>query len=365
MTNLASFGDLPLVLPPWVSCDTIESSKESLRYCIRPLLSPPRIFGWLAFAFALGVVFLSLLFNVVVPVSQLVASNTIAASAPTDIPTPTKFARAVPSPTPTDTPTATPTPTAMLTRTPTRTPTPTKKPTNTPTAAPSSTPIPATPTAAPRGSIPNETYGTLSVIVPAPNRAAHPPAEVNLSARGYAPTNATLGLVDIPGPADLAAPQLAFLLADHRAPSFVAAYRLYAWDAACNCRGALSVEPEVTLVSLAANPNETIRVPESGYNIGEGYNVLVLYADAERIVLSYTREDNPVRGYALYLEGVAVASDLLALYQQANGAGRGELPALRLGQAFARVRGNEIKFAIRDSGAFMDPRSRKDWWQGR
>jgi hypothetical protein len=185
---------------------------------------------------------------------------------------------------------------------------------------------------------------------------------VNLSVRGYAPTNATPGLVDIPGPADPAAPQLSFLFADHRAPDFSAVYRLYTWDTTCNCHGALIAEPEVTLASLAANPGETIHVPESGYNIGEGYNVLVLYTDEERIVLSYTREDNPARGYALYLEAIDVESNLLALYQQANSAGRGELPALRVGQAFARVHGSEVKFAIRDAGAFMDPRSRKDWW---
>jgi len=48
-----------------------------------------------------------------------------------------------------------------------------------------------------------------------------------------------------------------------------------------------------------------------------------------------------------------------------NDAGRGHLPALRAGQAFGRARGDEIGGVIRDNGAFMDPRSRKDWWQGR
>jgi hypothetical protein len=56
---------------------------------------------------------------------------------------------------------------------------------------------------------------------------------------------------------------------------------------------------------------------------------------------------------------------LLALYRQLNSAGRVELPALRPGQPFGRAAGGEIDAAIRDSGSFLDPRSRKDWWQGR
>ena len=39
-----------------------------------------------------------------------------------------------------------------------------------------------------------------------------------------------------------------------------------------------------------------------------------------------------------------------------------QLPALRAEQAFGRARGDEIMVSIRDTGSFMDPRSRKDWW---
>jgi hypothetical protein len=41
------------------------------------------------------------------------------------------------------------------------------------------------------------------------------------------------------------------------------------------------------------------------------------------------------------------------------------LPALRGSQALGRARDASIGVAIRDTGSFMDPRSRKDWWQGR
>jgi hypothetical protein len=41
------------------------------------------------------------------------------------------------------------------------------------------------------------------------------------------------------------------------------------------------------------------------------------------------------------------------------------LPALWPGQPLSLARGSKIDAAIRDSGAFLDPRSRKDWWQSR
>jgi hypothetical protein len=110
---------------------------------------------------------------------------------------------------------------------------------------------------------------------------------------------------------------------------------------------------------------ETIHVPYSGYTIGGGYEVLVLYATSNRITLKYTREDHVIWGYTLHVENICVEPRLLALYQSLNDAGRGHLPALRAGQAFGHALGNEIWVVIRDNGAFMDPRSRKDWWQGR
>ena len=60
-------------------------------------------------------------------------------------------------------------------------------------------------------------------------------------------------------------------------------------------------------------------------------------------------------GFSMVLLGMAAAtlSDSLAL------------PVLWPGQPLGRAPGSEIDAAIRDSGAFLDPRSRKDWWQGR
>lgn len=281
-------------------------------------------------------------------------------------PLPTKIALAVPTETPTPTPTPTPTrtATATLTRPPTLKPTNTPAPTRTPTGA---FKAPANATAAPTplpAVVSGEAYQLIKVFSAPVNRpaAAHP--DFNLSVRGFTPTTGALKLIDIDGPADVSAPQLATMFANNRTPTFTALFQVYEWNFGCNCRGAPLTEFEATMASVAAEPGEWLRVPASGYNIGQGYEVLVLYADAERATLKYTREDNAEGGYTFYVEGIAMDTNLVALYRQANDAGRSDLPALREGQVFGKARATEVRFVIRD-GAYMDPRSRKDWWRGK
>jgi hypothetical protein len=211
--------------------------------------------------------------------------------------------------------------------------------------------------------IPGVQYGTLDVNGPPTDRPAEQHADLNLALRGYEATGAYLGLVDYGGNGDGNAPQLYTLFADQRVPALTNVYQVYDWDWGCNCRGDLLTQYDVTLAGMEVAPGEVLHLPDSGYAIGNGYEALVLYAAEDRITLKYTREDNVVRGYTVHVENVCVEPSLLALYQAWDDAGRGELPALRGGQPFGRARGGEIGVAIRDAGTFMDPRSRKDWWQ--
>jgi hypothetical protein len=213
--------------------------------------------------------------------------------------------------------------------------------------------------------LPGASYGTLAVLPPPSDRPAEQHADLNLALRSYTPTGGHLGLVDYGGLADPGAPQLPGLFADNRTGVFVRVQRVYDWNWACNCRGAPLANPPVTLAELATTPGEPLLVPDSGYTIGSGYQALVLYAAPDRITLKYTRNDNVVHGFTLHLEDLCVDPPLLSLYQSLNAAGRGQLPALRPGQAVGRAAGAVIGVAIRDSGSFMDPRSRKDWWRGR
>jgi hypothetical protein len=213
--------------------------------------------------------------------------------------------------------------------------------------------------------IPGVEYATLSVDGLPADRPAEQHADLNLALRGYEVTAAYLGLVEYGGSPDPAAPQLCTLFGDRRLPAFATAYRVYNWDWDCNCRGDLVTDYPVTLIGMGVTPGEVLRLPDSGYDIGSGYEALVLYATEERITLKYTREDNVVSGYTLHVENVCVEPSLLALYQAWNDAGRGRLPALRGGQPLGRAQGVEIGVAIRDNGAFMDPRSRWDWWRSK
>jgi hypothetical protein len=212
--------------------------------------------------------------------------------------------------------------------------------------------------------IAGESYGTLDVNGEPTDRPAEAHADLNLALRSYEVTSAPLVLVTYGPGEDSRAPQLRYLFSNASFRGFSRAFRVYDWNWSTNSRGSLIDDWPVTLAGLPAAPGETLHVPASGYEIGGGYEVLVLYAAENRITLKYTREDNVVYGYTLHVEGVCVEPNLLALYRNMNAAGRGRLPALRARQAFGRAIGGEVGAAIRDTGAFMDPRSRNDWWIG-
>ncbi len=277
--------------------------------------------------------------------------------------------------------------------------------TATPTMAPSATPLPSPEAAAPGAeSVPLErqfavaaaSEPTQFVADPAPEQGPAVPPEtcpastgrsyaavpvdsppinhpdsihgdLNLWQRGWAPTDAPLGLVDINGPADGDPPLLAGIFADGRLPGFTSAAQVYDWNWNCaehGCRGELLTQRAVTLLGLATNQGEDLAIPRRAAEIyGGGFKALVLYADDQRITLGYTREDSVANGYAVHLEGLCVDPNLLGLYRERNAAGRGTLPALRDGEALGTAM-NNVLVAVRDRGVFLDPRSRKDWWRG-
>lgn len=205
-------------------------------------------------------------------------------------------------------------------------------------------------------------YETLPVFSAPTDRPAEEHPDLNLALRGYAPTDAARSLVDYGGATDDHAPRLTGLFSPPRTPQIRGVYRVYAWDWSGDAPGAPIASPPVTLIALQATRGEALHLPPSGYDIGSGYQALVLYAAPHRLTLRYTREDNVVTGYTLHIEGLDVHPALLATYRAADAAGRGSLPALRAGQAVGVAADAEIGVAIRDAGTFMDPRSRKDWW---
>lgn len=207
---------------------------------------------------------------------------------------------------------------------------------------------------------------TVPVLGPS---IAHPDVQhgdLNLALRGYAPVSAALGLVDIAGPTDADAPNLRSVARDGNL-AVVGTLRVNDWDWSCGvhgCRGAPLVEPEVSAAALAVQPGSDIAIPVRGPEIyGGGFVALVLYADETRVTLGYTRDDSVAHGYVVHLEDFCVDAGLVSAYRSANTSGRGSLPALRNGDVVGTATSDRIVVAVRDRGAFKDPRSRKDWWQ--
>lgn len=210
-------------------------------------------------------------------------------------------------------------------------------------------------------------YELVEVDGPPADRTDARHADLNLSLRSYQPAEARLGLVEINGPVDGDAPRLAGIFHDGRMPTFTSVHRVHDWDWGCGpdgCRGSLLHSPEVTLLGMATQADEAVSLPNRRPEIMQGgFVVLVLYAEEERITLGYTRHDTVAPGYAVHMEQICVDPNLLALYREANGGGRGYLPGLKQDQIVGTVPSGEVLVAIRDRGSFMDPRSRKDWWQ--
>lgn len=222
----------------------------------------------------------------------------------------------------------------------------------------------AKPPVAPSCDIPNTRYTSLSIAGPPLTVNPERDENLNLGYRGYEVTDAPRRLVTLGPVHDAKAPQFSGLFGDRRTPVFTQTYQRYRWSDECDCPTDTTSPWETTVLGMGVKPGETIYTPDSGYDIGGGYEYLVMYAAETRITLHIGREDE-FPGYVIHIEDVCTDPDLLALYRQNHAAGRGELPALRGHQPFGKALGNEIKIAVRDTGSFMDPRSRNDWWQGR
>jgi hypothetical protein len=211
--------------------------------------------------------------------------------------------------------------------------------------------------------IPGTSYHTLPIASAPTDRPASTHPDLNLAVRGFSPVSAALSLVQYGGPTDDKAPQLDALFAPDRLPQFSSSYQVHHWDWSCDCRAGPITDWDVTLLGMTTKPGEPLRVPASGYDIGGGFQVMVLYAAENRITLKYTPEDNVVSGYTIHVEDVCVEPDLRALYDQMNADGRERLPALYGRQPFGRALGTEVRVTVRDDGSFLDPRSQKDWWK--
>lgn len=197
-------------------------------------------------------------------------------------------------------------------------------------------------------------------------------ADLRLSVLGYAASNASLALVDYNGATDSDPPKLGGVFEPNRAPAFVAGYKRLNWvwsEAAQPPYGApsgVNDDWDVSVIDFGATPGEAIFAPERGSVIwGSGVVALVLFASERELTLAYTRQDSVSAGYVVHMANFCVDANLVAAYRAQLNEGRratGQLPGVRNNQLVGVAQGYALTIAIRDRGAFLDPRSRKDWW---
>jgi hypothetical protein len=218
-----------------------------------------------------------------------------------------------------------------------------------------------------------------------PVRYAWNHADKNLSLRGYtANTDSGLQreLVDYDSDDSNQPPQFATLFKPSRVPELIGFYQVGEWIWAPSpdpgYRSAPIVGPKVTALGLRAASGETIYVHSSGYDIGGGMEVLLIYADENSVTLRYTREDSSgPAGYSVFIVNICTDPNLLALYRQTDDPNGPrytyvppgsrpysyDLPNLPAGKALGMVKDGQIVIAISDTGRFWDPRSCNEWWQ--
>ncbi len=191
--------------------------------------------------------------------------------------------------------------------------------------------------------------------------------DINLSLRGYQALNdpSLLQLVPYNGDTDFLAPKIDTILNQDQI-TLTSAYQVNHWDWGSNSRGGPITDPyPITMIGLQTSIGESILLPQADYNIGQGYQASVMYAEQNRITLAYNANDTVAIGYVLHLENIKVDPQLLEAYNRLSPPGtirRSSLPALREGEVVGTATGNQVLIAIRDTGQFMDPRSCKDWW---
>jgi hypothetical protein len=219
-----------------------------------------------------------------------------------------------------------------------------------------------------------------------PVRPAYDHADKNIALRSYT-LNTDSGLkrelVDYGAGDPAPPPQFATLFSPTRVPDFSGFYQVHNWNWATSpapgTRGDPIQSPPVTALGLKGSAGEMLRIPSSGYDIGGGFEAVVLFADEDTVTLAYTRFDTAARGYAVHIDNICTDPNLLALYNSlddpqgpryvyvdpGNRPYAYDLPTLAAGQPIGTVGAGDPVVAIADTGTLQDPRSCNEWWQVR
>ncbi len=230
----------------------------------------------------------------------------------------------------------------------------------------------------------NSTYDYVSGVVyqhdlDNPVRPAYDHADKNIELRGYssnADPSLVRELVDYGSGDPTQPPQLATLFNPNQVPPFSDFYQTHYWNwkpsPEPGTRGDIELTTPATAVSLILPPGDSLHVPTSGYDIGGGMEVIVIFADADTITLHYTRDDSAAVGYTVHIDNICTDPNLLALYDSLDApdgpryqypSSSYDLPTLSAGQYIGTAGAGDMVVVIADTGRFQDTRSCNEWWQ--
>jgi len=198
-------------------------------------------------------------------------------------------------------------------------------------------------------------------------------ADLRLSVLGYLPVNTSLSYVAYGGNVESNAPRLRQMFDPPRLPMLVQNYKRYDWNWNENSappygsRGGLNNDYPSAVIDVATSKGETIRVPYRGVPIWSNNDIaLVLYASEHELTLAFSRSDSVTNGYVMHLLDFCVDVNLVSTYRaQISGGKRspGVLPAVRARQSIGSADQNVLRLALRDGGAYTDPRSYRVIWE--
>jgi hypothetical protein len=165
---------------------------------------------------------------------------------------------------------------------------------------------------------------------------------------------------------DFKAPNFTTLIDGDKNPRITNLYSIcQESDNGCKALRAPTSPKNIAMIGLSVPSDKIVRLPAAGRNIDPNNNAMVLYVcpGGDCVVLKYTPSDDIYGGYTLTLrDGIKVDPNLFRAYQQADKAGRNQLPGVKNLQALGITNGRELKVTIRDQSEWMDPRSENDWW---
>ncbi len=129
--------------------------------------------------------------------------------------------------------------------------------------------------------------------------------------------------------------------------------------------------------------NKDVKMPNTGYDIGGGYEAMVVFAAADRITLHIGRHEyftgtktcangkTCSGGYWIYVKNICVDQQIQNAYNQVKGTQEAagadlnpiQLPMIRPGQTLGKANANSVLVGVRDNGPYISI-YKSDYWGG-